>query len=85
GKPGSSRCGSICEPYTNRSGNNGLNGSVGLNGHMGNNGSAKVLTRGIFNVNFLKDFLSTWANGVKSADKDILMVIQSSGVSDSKN
>lgn len=84
GKPGSSRCGSICEPYTNRSGNTGQNGADGIIGQVGANGTAKVLTRGTFNVDILKDFLTSWSDqntknkSLAKSNDESLMIIQTS-------
>lgn len=81
GKAGDRDCGAVCKPYRGRSGADGQTGPTGLAGSHGNDGVTGALSRGVFNVQYLKSFLTSWSNGPSTTNRvEEEEVIQSSGL-----
>lgn len=82
GRYGSTDCGAICQPYSRRNGADGKIGSSGLEGKNGENGNGQSLSRGTFNVQFLKSFLASWNDPAVKMDltQEDLIITQSSDI-----
>lgn len=82
GRYGSTNCGRICEPYSFRNGPEGKRGSQGIEGIKGTDGNSQQLVKGNFNVQYLKQFLSSWGDPTKSIPENVeeLSFTQLSGV-----